>query len=162
MLALEDVDQPTPGDDEVLVRVRAASVNSWDWDLLTGTPLYSRLEGLRKPRYEILGADIAGRVEAVGANVERLRPGDDVFGDISGCGWGGYAEYVAVPEHALAMKSRAMTFEESAAIPQAGGLALQGVSNKGNLQRGESILINGAEAEWGRSPSRWPNASEPR
>jgi NADPH:quinone reductase-like Zn-dependent oxidoreductase len=144
VLALEDVDQPTPGDDEVLVRVRAASVNSWDWDLLTGTPLYSRLEGLRKPKYEILGADIAGRVEAVGTNVERLRPGDDVFGDISGCGWGGYAEYVAVPEHALAMKSPAMTFEESAAIPQAGGLALQGVHNKGNLQRGESILINGA------------------
>lgn len=144
VLALQDVDQPTPGHDEVLVRVRAASVNSWDWDLLTGTPMYARLEGLRRPKYEILGADIAGRVEAVGTNVERLRPGDDVFGDISGCGWGGYAEYVAVPEHALAMKSPTMTFEESAATPQAGGLALRGVHNQGNLQRGESILINGA------------------
>ncbi len=118
VLALQDVDQPTPGHDDVLVRVRAASVNSWDWDLLTGTPVYARLEGLRRPKYEILGADIAGRVGGVGTNGERLRGGDDVFGNISGCGWGGYAEYVAVPEHALAMKSPAMTFEESALLQQ--------------------------------------------
>ena len=101
VLRLKEVETPAPKDNEVRIRVHAASVNSWDWDLLRGTPFLNRLGGgLLAPKYKILGADIAGRVETAGRNAKLFQPGDEVFGDISGCGWGGFAEYVCVPEHA--------------------------------------------------------------
>ena len=98
VLHLEDVEKPAPTDQEALIKVHAASVNSWDWDLLRGKPFVNRTGGLRKPRYKILGADVAGRIEAVGPNVKRIQIGDEVFGDLSGCGWGGFAEYVCARE----------------------------------------------------------------
>ncbi|MGO4273017.1 alcohol dehydrogenase catalytic domain-containing protein, partial [Paenibacillus sp. TAF58] len=112
-LQLEEVEKPTPKDNEVLIKVHAASVNSWDWDLLRGIPYLVRLGGLLRPKYQILGADIAGRVEAVGRNVKQFLPGDEVFGDISGCGWGGFAEFVCASEKALTLKPASMTFEEA-------------------------------------------------
>ncbi|MCG7345850.1 NAD(P)-dependent alcohol dehydrogenase [Sporosarcina sp. ACRSL] len=145
VLTAQEVEKPRPNDHEVLVKIHAVSVNSWDWDRLRGKPLLTRLEGGPfKPKYKILGVDIAGQVIAVGKDVKELRLGDDVFGDISGCGWGGFAEYVCVPEHALSYKSPSMTFEEAAAIPQAAVLALQGLRNKGKLRAGQKVLINGA------------------
>ncbi|MDF2645847.1 MAG: NAD(P)-dependent alcohol dehydrogenase [Paenibacillus sp.] len=144
VLKLKDVEKPTPKDNEVLIKVHAASVNSWDWDLLRGVPFMVRLEGLLKPKYKILGADIAGRVEAVGKDVKQYLPGDEVFGDISGCSWGGFAEYVCARENALTLKSTSMTFEKAAAIPQAAVLALQGLRDKGQIQKGQKVLINGA------------------
>jgi len=142
VLRLDDVPRPVPSDDQVLVRVHATSINSWDWDLLTGT-FQGRMGGFRKPQYSILGADIAGRVEEVGNRCTRYKVGDEVFGDISGSGWGGLAEYVSVAESVLAPKSPKATFEQSAALPQAGVLALQGL-RRGQMQSGQSVLINGA------------------
>ncbi|WP_100406944.1 NAD(P)-dependent alcohol dehydrogenase [Bacillus solitudinis] len=144
VLELKEVEKPTPKDDEVLIKIHAASINSWDWDLLRGTPFLVRLGGFLKPKNKILGADIAGRVEAVGRNVKLLQRGDEVFGDISGGSWGGFAEYVCVPENALAHKSFSMTFEQGAAIPQAAVLALQGLRDKGKIEQGQKVLINGA------------------
>ena len=145
VLKLEEVAKPTPKDNEVLVKIHAASINSWDWGLLRGTPFMNRLVfGVLKPKTKILGCDIAGRVEAVGRNVKQFQPGDEVFGDISGCGWGGFAEYVCASENALALKSAGMTFEQAAAVPQAGLLALQGLRDKGQIQKGQKVLINGA------------------
>lgn len=144
ILRIEEVDIPKPMDHEVLIAVHAASVNSWDWDLLRGKPYITRLGGLRKPRYRTLGADIAGRVVAVGAAVKRFRQGDEVFGDISGCGWGGFAEYVCANEEALTQKPEGLSFEQAAAIPQAAVLALQGLRDKGKLLKGYQVLINGA------------------
>jgi len=143
VLEIRDVDQPVPRDDNVLVRVHAASINSWDWDLLTGTPWLSRIGGLQQPRYEILGVDMAGRVDAVGKNVTRFQPGDDVFGDLSGSGFGAFAEYVAAPARALARKSADMTFEQAAALPHAGVLAVQGL-RKGGIESAQRVLLNGA------------------
>jgi len=145
VLKLEEVAKPTPKDNEVLVKIHAASINSWDWGLLRGTPFMNRLVfGVPRPKTKILGGDIAGRVEAVGRNVKQFQPGDEVFGDISGCGFGGFAEYVCASENALALKSAGMTFEQAAAVPQAGLLALQGLRNKGQIQKGQKVLINGA------------------
>jgi NADPH:quinone reductase-like Zn-dependent oxidoreductase len=145
VLELVEIPNPIPRTDEVLVRVQAASVNSWDWDRLTGTPPVFRVfSGLLKPKLKILGADIAGRVEAVGRNVKRFQPGDEVFGDLCESGWGGFAEYVCAREDALALKPSSMTFEQAAAIPQAGVLALQGLVDKGGVQPGQQVLINGA------------------
>jgi len=145
VLKLEEVQKPTPSDNEVLIKVHAASVNSWDWGLLRGKPFLNRLLfGLLKPKTKILGCDIAGKVEAVGRNVKQLQPGDEVFGDISGGGWGGFAEYVCARENVLALKSASMTFEEAAAVPQAAVLALQGLLDKGQIQKGQKVLINGA------------------
>ncbi len=141
---LIDVEKPTPKDDEVLVKVHAASVNSWDWELLRSKPSRIYLGKRSDPRYKILGADIAGRVEAVGRDVKRLRPGDEVFGDLCQSGWGGYAEYVCALEDALTLKPANMTFDEAAATPQAGLLALQGLCRKGRIQAGQKVLINGA------------------
>jgi NADPH:quinone reductase-like Zn-dependent oxidoreductase len=143
-LELRELARPTPCDQEVLVRVRAASINDWDWGLLQGTPFVNRLmTGLRRPKKQILGSDIAGLVEAVGKHAERFRPGDEVFGDLSGQ-WGGFAEYVCAPEKALAPKPSGMTFEEAAAIPQAAMLAVQGLRDKGQLRQGQTLLVNGA------------------
>ncbi len=144
VLRMEEVEIPQPLDHEVLIRVHAASVNSWDWDLLRGKPFVTRLGGLRKPRYRTLGADIAGRVVSVGAAVNKFRQGDEVFGDISGCGWGGFAEYVCANEEALTQKPEGLSFEQAAAIPQAAVLALQGLRDKGKLSKGYQVLINGA------------------
>jgi NADPH:quinone reductase-like Zn-dependent oxidoreductase len=142
VLKLEDVPEPVPGDDEVLIRVHAASINAWDWDRLRGKPFMIRLGGARKPKRTILGADVAGRVEAVGGNVTRLQPGDEVFGDLSVSGWGGFAEYVCARESVLALKPAGVTFEDAAAVPQAALLALQGLH--GRIEPGQRVLINGA------------------
>ena len=135
-LRLEQVPEPRlEGDDDVLVKVHATSINSWDWDLLRG-----RMTVGRRPRHPVMGADVAGRVEAVGAAVTRLRPGDDVYGDVSGHGWGGLGEYVCVPERALAAMPAGLTFEQAAAVPQAGVLALQGLSYRGEVRPGDTVL----------------------
>jgi NADPH:quinone reductase-like Zn-dependent oxidoreductase len=145
VLELKEVKKPTPKDNEALVKVHAASVNDWDWGLLRGKPFMNRLFfGLLKPRIKILGVDIAGQVEAVGRNVKQFQPGDEVFGDISGCGWGGFAEYVCARENALVLKPASMAFEEAAAVPQAAVLALRGLRDKGQIQPGQKVLINGA------------------
>ncbi|MDQ5826617.1 MAG: NAD(P)-dependent alcohol dehydrogenase [Chloroflexota bacterium] len=143
VLQLQEVEKPTPTDDEVLVKIHAVSLNRSDWEALIGKPLYTRIGGLRKPRYQVLGSDIAGRVEAVGRNVKRFQPGDEVFGDII---WrlGGFAEYVCAREKYLSLKPAGMTFEEVAAIPQAGVIALQAFRDKGQIQPGQKVLINGA------------------
>ena len=141
---LKEIEKPTPEDDEVLVKVHAASVNSWDWELLSRKPSMVSLGSRSDSRYKILGADIAGQVEAVGRDVRRFQPGDKVFGDLCQSGFGGFAEYVCARENALSMKPASMTFEEAAAVPQAGLLALQGIRNKGKIQPGQKVLINGA------------------
>ena len=142
-LELREVGVPGFEAGEVLVAVRASSVNSWDWDKLTGS-LQGRLDGPRRPRHRILGADVAGVVEAVGSGVTRFRPGDEVMGDISSAGWGGFAEFVAVPEAVLAAKPDRIDYAAAAAVPQAGVLALQAL--RGRLRNGDvmRLLINGA------------------
>src|ERR687893_1331054 len=142
-LQLEDVAKPTPKDDEVLIKVRAVSVNRSDWEGLRGKPLYARIGGLLRPRRQILGSDIAGRVEMAGRNIRRFQPGDEVFGDILPR-LGGFAEYVCARESALALKPASMTFEQAAAIPQAAVIALQGIRDNGQVQPGQKVLINGA------------------
>jgi len=144
VLQLKEVEKPTPKDDEVLIKVHAASANPADWHLLRATPFLARLAvGLLKPKYKILGSDIAGRVDAVGRNVKQFHPGDEVFGDRFACGWGGFAEYVAVAENRIALKPANVTFEEAAAVPLAAFTALQGL-RKGQIQSGQKVLINGA------------------
>ena len=145
VLALEEIEKPSPGDDEVLVKVYASCINSWDWELLQGIPFVNRLmAGILKPtKIMILGCDIAGRIESVGKNVKRFQVGDEVFGDLSSCGWGGFAEYVAAAEKALELKPACLTFEQAAAVPQAALLALQGLQ-RGGIQAGKKVLINGA------------------
>jgi len=144
VLHLEEVPVPAIGDGDALVRVRAASANAGDWHLLRGTPLPFRLvAGLRTPRFRIIGTDIAGHVEAVGRNVTRFRPGDEVFGELSRSGFGAYAEFVAAPEQSLALKTRNLTFDEAATLPTAGCTALQGLRN-GRIRRGLRVLISGA------------------
>ncbi len=145
VLQLKEVEKPTPKDNEVLVKVHAASVNDWDWGLLRGKPFMNRLLfGLLKPKNTIFGCDIAGRVEAVGRNAKQFQPGDEVFGDLSGGGFGGFAEYVCARENALVMKPASMTFEEVAAVPQAAVLALTGLRYKGQIKPEQKVLINGA------------------
>jgi NADPH:quinone reductase-like Zn-dependent oxidoreductase len=146
VLKLEEVEKPTPKDDEVLIKVHAASVNAADWHLLTADIFLVRLmgEGLLKPKHTILGAAVAGRVEAVGRNVKQFQPDDEVFGDLSACGWGGFAEYVCARENALAVKPTRLSFEEAAAAPVAAVTALQGLRDKGQIQPGQKVLINGA------------------
>ena len=144
VLDLEEVPLPTLRDGDVLVRVHAASANAGDWHLLRGTPLPFRLvAGLRRPKFKIIGTDVAGHVEAVGRNVTQFRPGDEVFGELSRCGFGAYAEFAAVAEKALALKPANLSFEEAATLPTAGCTALQGL-RKGRIQRAQRVLINGA------------------
>jgi len=145
VLELVEVEKPIPGDNQVLVKIHAASVNYGNLVLLKGEPFLARFAfGLLKPKYTIPGGDIAGRVEAVGKDVKQFQPGDDVFGDLSRSGWGGFAEYVAVPEHALALKPPNLSYMEAAAVPMAGVTALQGLRDKGKIQPGQKVLINGA------------------
>lgn len=143
VLKLEEVEKPTPNDDEVLVKIHAVSINGSDREGLMGKPLYARIGGLRKPGYPILGSDIAGRVEQAGKNITQFKPGDEVFGEIPGY-HGGFAEYACVPEKTLVRKPASLTFEEAAAIPQGAMLALHGIREKGQVQPGQQVLINGA------------------
>lgn len=144
-LKLEEIEKPTPKNNEVLVKVLAASVNAADWYSLRGEPFLLRLtSGLFKPKNRILGFDIAGRVEAVGKNATQFQPGDEVYGDISAYGGGGFAEYVAIPEKVLALKPVNLSFEEAAAVPMAAVTALQGIRDHGQIKPGQKVLINGA------------------
>lgn len=144
VLRLADVPRPAIGDDDVLVCVHAAAANAGDWHLLRGTPLPVRLmAGLGAPRITILGTDIAGTVEAVGRGVSAFRPGDTVFGELSRSGYGGYAEFVAAPQTALAAMPSRLSFEEAAALPTAGCTALQGL-RRGGLAAGMRVLVHGA------------------
>jgi NADPH:quinone reductase-like Zn-dependent oxidoreductase len=145
VLNLEEVQKPTPGDDEVPVQVHASSVNYGNVALVKGEPFMSRLwSGLSKPKDPIPGGDVAGRVEAVGKNVTQFQPGDEVYGDTSSAGFGAFAEYVAAPANTFALKPTNISFEEAAAVPQAALVALQGLRNKGQIQPGQKVLINGA------------------
>jgi len=145
-LRLIEVDIPKPKPNEVLVKIFASSINSWDWELLHATPFINRVMfGLFKPsKLKTLGIDIAGHIEAVGSEVKQLQVGDAVYGDLSACGWGGFAEYVAVPEAVLALKPSNISFAQAASVPQAGLLALQGLVDKGKICAGQRVLINGA------------------
>lgn len=144
-LRLEEILKPHPKDHEVLVKTHAASVNSWDWDLVQGKPrVYRLLFGFFKPRYPIIGSDLAGTVEAVGKNVSQFKAGDEVFGDNSPSGFGTFAEYVAAPEKNLHHKPSELSFEEAASLPQAGLLALQGLEWKRKVEPVQQVLINGA------------------
>ncbi|HEX6304345.1 MAG TPA: NAD(P)-dependent alcohol dehydrogenase [Anaerolineales bacterium] len=156
VLELKEVEKPAPKQDEALVKVHAASLNAADLEILRGT-WSARFSGPLKPRHRILGSDIAGRIEAVGRNVKQFQPGDEIWGDLSfPLGYGAFAEYVCVPENALRLKPARMTFEEAAAVPSAGGVALQSLravgstspsfllSDKGEIQPGQKVLINGA------------------
>jgi len=141
VLKLEEVPKPTPKDDEVLIRIRAASVNPLDWHYMRGTPYFVRtMSGLRKPKVTRLGVDLAGQVEAVGKNVTQFQPGDQVFGACSGA----FAEYACTSESRLVRKPDNMSFEQAAAVPVAALTALQGLRDKGKIQPGQKILINGA------------------
>lgn len=143
-LHLEDVPKPTPKENEVLIQIKATSVNSWDWDMVHGKPWVVRVGAFTKPRHKILGCDVAGVVEAVGAKVTKFKVGDEVFGDLSGDGWGGFAEYVCGKADLLAHKSPSMSFEQAAALGQAAVLAYQGLTGKNAIQPGQKVLVNGA------------------
>lgn len=146
VLELKEVEKPKPNDTEVLIKIVAASVNAAEWHIVRGKPLVMRLMGFGflKPKQTIPGAAIAGRVEAVGRNVKQFQPGDEVFGDLSECGWGGFAEYVCASENAVALKPSNLTFETAATVPLAAITALQGLRDKGKIQPGQKVLINGA------------------
>ena len=141
-----DAEKPTPKRGEVLVRVHAASINSWDWELLQGVPFINRVSfGLFRPtRIQSLGCDVAGVVEEVGREVTQFKPGDAVYGDLSHEGWGGFAEYLVAPAKALSLKPNFLSFEQAAAIPQAGLLAWMPLCGKGTTPAGSRVLINGA------------------
>jgi len=155
VLHLQEMERPTPKEDEALVKVHAASINAADLEILRGN-WSARFGGPLKPVHMILGSDIAGQIEAVGRNVKQFQPGDEIWGDLSLLGYGAFAEYVCVPEKALRLKPARMTFEEAAAIPSAGANALQNLrgvgssspsfllSDKGEIQPGQKVLINGA------------------
>jgi NADPH:quinone reductase-like Zn-dependent oxidoreductase len=145
VLELREVEKPTPEDDEVLVKVHAASVNYSEWAFVRGKPFVARLwSGLLKPKNKIPGADVAGRVEAVGRNVKQFQPGDEVFGELGLFGLGAFAEYVSVPENALALKPANISFEEAAAVPFTAVTALRGLRDYGQIQPGKKVLITGA------------------
>ena len=146
VLQLKEIEKPAPGENEVLVRIQAASVNAADWRMMRADPFLVRLyAGLCRPKkISVLGADIAGRVEAVGRNVSQFRAGDEVFGDMSANGFGGFAEYKCANESELALKPSNITFEEAAAVPLAGLTALHAVRDVGRIQAGQKVLINGA------------------
>jgi NADPH:quinone reductase-like Zn-dependent oxidoreductase len=144
VLELRDIDKPEITEEEVLVRVRAAGVNPGDWAIMSGLPYIARpVYGLRKPKNAVRGTDVAGTVEAVGAGVTRLRPGEEVFGWCGGLG-GAFAEYAAASEDALAPKPANLTFEQAAAVPMAGLVALQALRDHGGVWAGQEVLINGA------------------
>jgi len=141
VLKLEEVESPVPADEQVLIQVRAASVNPYDWHFMRGTPGVIRvLTGIGRPRFHGLGADLAGEVTAVGGKVTQFKPGDPVYG----MGRGAFAEFASAPESNLAIKPQDMTFAQAASIPIAGLTALQALRDKANVQAGQRVLINGA------------------
>jgi NADPH:quinone reductase-like Zn-dependent oxidoreductase len=142
VLQLKDVEKPTPQDNEVLIRIHAASVNAYDWHMLTADIFLVRVMGvgLFKPKHTRLGADVAGRIEAVGKNVKQFQPGDEVFGMVRGS----FAEYACSLDDAVAIKPSNLSFEKAAAVPMAGITALQGLRDQGKIQAGQKVLINGA------------------
>ncbi|TQV76568.1 NAD(P)-dependent alcohol dehydrogenase [Aliikangiella marina] len=144
-LQIREIQQPSPRSEQVLIKVHAVSLNDWDWGLLHSSPFVPNrfMAGLFRPKI-ILGSDIAGVVEKVGSGVSAFKVGDQVYGDLSGCGFGGFAEYVCAPQDSIRLKSAKMTFEQAAAIPQAGMLALQSVMAAGIDKSGLSVLVNGA------------------
>lgn len=145
VLELLDVEKPVCKDNEVLINVHATSINYGNIVLLRGKPFVARFAfGMTKPKFKIPGGDISGTIEAVGKNVKHFQVGDEVFGDLSSSGWAGFAEYVAVPENSIALKPKNISFEEAAAFPMAASTALQALRNKGNVQKGQEVLIYGA------------------
>jgi len=141
-LELRDIDKPVVKDDEVLIRVHAASVNAADWHYMRGMPYIARLSlGLRKPKSKVRGRDVAGQVEAIGKDARRFRPGDEVYAEVD---TGSFAEYTCVPEDVVGLKPANLTFEQAAAVPLAAVTALQGLRDKGQIQPGQKVLINGA------------------
>jgi NADPH:quinone reductase-like Zn-dependent oxidoreductase len=146
VLQLREVEKPAPGDNEVLIEIFAASVNAYDWHLTTADIFLVRLMagGFFKPKTPIPGADVAGRVVAVGKNITQFQPGDEVFGDLAACGNGAFAEYAVATEGALAPNPANLSFEEAAAVPMAAITALQGLRDVGKIQPGQKVLINGA------------------
>lgn len=144
VLHLIELAKPTPRDDQILIKIHAVSINGSDKEGVSGKPLYARMRGLRKPRRNtILGSDIAGRVESVGKNITEFKRGDEVFGEIPGY-HGGFAEYVCTDGSTMMLKPASLTFEQAAAIPQAGVIALNGIRTRGQVQPGQKVLINGA------------------
>jgi NADPH:quinone reductase-like Zn-dependent oxidoreductase len=144
VLEIRDIDRPDIGDSDVLIRVRAAGVNPGDWAIMSGLPYIARpVYGLRNPKNAVRGTDVAGTVEAVGTGVTRLQPGDEVFGWCSELG-GAFAEYASVSEDALVLKPANLTFEQAAAVPMAGFVALQALRDHGGVRAGQKVLINGA------------------
>jgi NADPH:quinone reductase-like Zn-dependent oxidoreductase len=143
VLHLTELAKPTPTDDQILIKIHAVSINGSDKENLIGKPLYSRIGGPLRPGNQILGSDIAGRVEVVGKNNTEFEPGDEVFGEIPGY-HGGFAEYVCTHGKTMMRKPASLTFEQAAAIPQGGVIALQGIRDKGQVQPGQKVLINGA------------------
>jgi NADPH:quinone reductase-like Zn-dependent oxidoreductase len=145
VLELKEIEKPVPKENEVLIKNQAASITFGDLAAVKGEPAIARLSlGLREPKIKTPGKDVAGVVEAVGANVKQFKPGDEVFGDLSECGWGAYAEYVLAPENAIVQKPANLTFEAAAAVPESGVVALQGLKDKGGIQSGQKVLIYGA------------------
>jgi NADPH:quinone reductase-like Zn-dependent oxidoreductase len=144
VLELRELDEPAVSEHEVLVRVRAAAVNAYDWHVMRGDPYLARLAiGLRRPKAPIRGRDFAGRVEAVGREVTRFKPGDEVYGDL-GTADGAFADYVSAPEDQVESKPSTLTFEQAAAAPLAGVTALMGLREVGRVQPGQRVLVNGA------------------
>src|SRR5688572_10308938 len=144
VLGLKEVEKPTPKDNEVLIKIYATTVTPGDVILVKGDPFPVRFwSGLLEPKHKITGKEMAGRVEMVGRNVTQFQPGDEVFGDLTVCGLGAFAEYVSVPENAIALKPANLTFEEAAAVPESAIVALQGLRDKGKIQPGQKVLING-------------------
>ena len=150
-MGIDDVERPVPDDHDVLVKVHAVSINSWDWDMLTGRPFeYRFFSGLLKPKSMLLhGCDIAGRVEAVGGKVNRFQAGDAVFGDLAEGGWGAFAEYTCAPESSLTLKPSGMTFKEAACLSHGGNLAVQGLVDYGRIRSGQKVLVNGGGGSTG-------------
>ena len=144
VLKLREVEKPSPKDNEVLVKIYAASINVEDLDFLRGSAWSARMLGPLKPKYKILGFDLAGRIETVGRNVKQFKSGDEVFGDLFSYGFGAFAEYVCAPEKALMLKPRNTAFEQAATLPSRAIIALQGLRDKRQIQPGQKVLINGA------------------
>jgi NADPH:quinone reductase-like Zn-dependent oxidoreductase len=145
VLSLQEVAKPTPKDDEVLIKIHAAAANAYDWHIMRADPFLARLDrGLFKPKNNIPGADFAGVVESVGKNVTDFQPGDEVYGDLSPCGDGAFAEYAVAPEKVIAPKPANLSFTQAAAVPMAALTALQALRNVAKVQAGQRVLINGA------------------
>jgi NADPH:quinone reductase-like Zn-dependent oxidoreductase len=143
VLEIREIPQPEPGPGEVLVKVHACSLNSWDYDLLRGRPFIARMGGLLRPRFKVLGSDISGKIVSIGEGVTKFKSGDDVFGDQTVGNWGGLAEFVSVKEDNIILKPPSLTHLEAASLPQAGCLAYQGLNDHKKVEMGMKVLING-------------------